>query len=413
MNKLFFLPIFINSFLILSGIIGLFTCVLFLIIKKSNLVLNIYFIVPLFFFSSKQIIVGFLLINTNSSFNKLNDTANASILLLPILYTYLKKLTNLDYSFSWKETTKNIFLPISIIIFIELLLFIIPIKSASIKEYLIQLNHLLFASYYAYLSFRLLSKTLWKPEKNRLSIKYELILIQWSKFIYSIVLIGPLKFIYIIFILGNSNSGLYIYYFQIIASLCCILICLKIISSPELLFGMKILEKKINDLKYPEIILDSIWNKTPNRIPNSVQDKKLEKTIKNSFFIYVKEIEHLVFEEDFFLKSNLNIDDLAYKLCIPKNRLNYFFKYHCTISFTDFKNTIRIIEAKKLIDNGFLIKNTLSSLSKRVGFSSYDPFYRSFKGYTGENPLNYMANGIASRDLPIIQKNKFNHKIPN
>lgn len=405
--------LFINIFFLLSGIIGLFTCALVLMNKKSNLVLNIYFIVTLFLFSLKQLIIGYFFITTNYSVTNFNDTANASILLLPILYTNLKKLSNLDYSFSWKETTKNIFLPISFIVIIELLLFIIPITSASKKEYLIQFNHLLLASYYTYISFRLLSKTLWKAKKNPLTIKYDLLLIKWSMLNYLIVLIYPIKFIYILFFIGNSNSGLYIYYFQIITSIIVILICLRIISSPELLFGIKILEKKINDHKNPEIILDSIWNKTPNKIPSSIQDKKLEKIVEGSFFNYVRKIEHLVFEEDFFLKSNLKIDDLAYKLCIPKSKMNYFFKYHCIISFTQFKNTIRVIEAKKLIDNGFLKTNTLNSLSERVGFSSYDPFYRSFKEYTGKNTLNYLDDGIVSSHLPMIPKNKFNQEIPN
>ena len=379
--------LFINIFFLLSGFIGILTSLLILMNKKSNLILNIYFIVPLFLYSLKQVLVGFLFITSNHSFNILNDTANTAILILPIFYTYLKKLANLDYTFSWKETIKHIFLPITFMAFIELLLIYIPITSTPKGEYIKQFNHLLFASYYTYISFRLLSKTLWKLEKNPLTIRYDQLLIRWSKLCFLIVIICPLKFTFILFILGNSNSGLYIYNFQIINSLTNIFICTKIISSPELLYGMKILEKKIDDYKNPEIILDSIWTKIPNKIPASVQDKKLEKKIEVSFFIYVRKIEHLAFEEDFFLTSNLKIDDLAYKLSVPKSNLKYFFKHHCTISFTEFKNSIRIIEAKKLIDNGFLKTNTLNSLSERVGFSSYDPFYRSFKQHKGKSPL--------------------------
>jgi hypothetical protein len=42
---------------------------------------------------------------------------------------------------------------------------------------------------------------------------------------------------------------------------------------------------------------------------------------------------------------------------------------------------IRIHDATKLLETGFLKSNTMETLAKEVGFSSYKPFFNSFKLY--------------------------------
>ncbi len=381
--------ILINIFLLLSGFIGILTCMIILIKRNSNLVLNIYFIIPLITFSLKQLSVGLLFLTNTYTISKLNDTANFTILMLPVLHTYFKKLNNAEYKLSWKELTRKIIFPIFFALAIEYLLSNIPFTSAIKKEYVIYLFPLLFSSFYAFTSFRLLSKNIWVNKNNPLTAKNDQLIKLWSKYIYVIILVCIVKFLCILFFISYYKSEIIIYYFQILPSILVISICSKIISSPELLYGLKILEKRINENKKTKIILDSIWNKYPNKIPNSIQDKKLEKSVENSFFIYVQKIEKLALEEGYFLNSNLKIIDISNKLGIPKSRLQYFFKYHCTISFTEFKNTIRIHHATKLIQDDFLKNETLNSLSKKVGFSSYDPFYRSFKDINGCGPVDY------------------------
>ena len=43
----------------------------------------------------------------------------------------------------------------------------------------------------------------------------------------------------------------------------------------------------------------------------------------------------------------------------------------------------------QLIENNFLKLNTLDSLAIKVGFSSYNPFFTSFKDVTGTTPQAY------------------------
>ena len=58
-------------------------------------------------------------------------------------------------------------------------------------------------------------------------------------------------------------------------------------------------------------------------------------------------------------------------------------------AFSEYKKTIRIQDAIKLIDEDYLKENTLESLSKKIGFTSYNPFFTSFKEITGTSPIEY------------------------
>jgi AraC-like DNA-binding protein len=47
---------------------------------------------------------------------------------------------------------------------------------------------------------------------------------------------------------------------------------------------------------------------------------------------------------------------------------------------------VRIIDAVNLIETNYLNVNTLDSLARKVGFSSYNTFFTSFKEITGNTP---------------------------
>jgi len=70
-----------------------------------------------------------------------------------------------------------------------------------------------------------------------------------------------------------------------------------------------------------------------------------------------------------------SISDLAIKLNLPNIHLDYLFKYHSKISFSDYKKKIRIHHSIRLIESNYLKTNTLDSLAKGVGFASYNPLF--------------------------------------
>jgi AraC-like DNA-binding protein len=142
----------------------------------------------------------------------------------------------------------------------------------------------------------------------------------------------------------------------------------------------------------------SNWRlKSIQQISNA-QDFQLSLKINTELDAYFQQIDQFVEREHFFRQSGLSINDLALKLKIPKSHLSFIFKYHSTISFSDFKKLNRIQDAIALINEGYLKTNTFDSLSKMVGFSTYNTFYTAFKEVTSRAPQEYV-NGIGEYGL--------------
>jgi AraC-like DNA-binding protein len=135
----------------------------------------------------------------------------------------------------------------------------------------------------------------------------------------------------------------------------------------------------------------SYWQlKSTIKVTNK-QDFLLSQKINTYLNDYFLQIDQFIEKEHFFRQSGLSINDLAHELKIPKSHLNFIFKYHSTISFSDFKKLIRIQDAIALIDDGYLKTNTFDSLSKEVGFSTYNTFYTAFKEVTSKAPQEYIT----------------------
>lgn len=125
---------------------------------------------------------------------------------------------------------------------------------------------------------------------------------------------------------------------------------------------------------------------------SNVQHRVLKEKIDANLQNYFEVIEKTALEDKIFKDSKLTLTDLASRINIPKSHLSYVFKYHCSISFTEFKNSVRIHYAIKLINEGYLKNNTLDSLSREIGFTSYNPFFTSFKEIIGLAPNEYLNN---------------------
>ncbi len=135
--------------------------------------------------------------------------------------------------------------------------------------------------------------------------------------------------------------------------------------------------------------MNDIWIKKPDIELNNNQHLVLKEKIEANIIDYIKEIESISLKFELFRNSNLTIADLANSLKIPKSHLSYLFKYHSKISFSEYKKRIRIHDAINQIELNYLKSNTLESLSKKVGFTSYNPFFTSFKEVSGQSPLEY------------------------
>ena len=192
------------------------------------------------------------------------------------------------------------------------------------------------------------------------------------------------------------NNPLYWYInknnFSWLGALMWIIMYLKILSSPEFLYGNEVFESKIKEFKKHNIIFDNIWIHDASIQVINIQDSILKNKMATNIENYIIEIEHLSLNSSLFFSDTFSVVELSNKLNIPKSHVYYLFKYHSKISFSDFKKIIRIQRSILLIDGGYLKTSTFDSLASETGFSSYSSFFKSFKNIIGVAPQEYYLN---------------------
>ncbi len=126
---------------------------------------------------------------------------------------------------------------------------------------------------------------------------------------------------------------------------------------------------------------------------------KTEKTSKPSFKLDEAKLADINFTiENYFLNDkpylndNFTIIELSESLNIPIHHLSYYFNYHLSKKFSDYKNEWRINYAIQLLKDGILKKYTIDQLYHEAGFSTKSNFYRVFKLHTGKTPIEFLED---------------------
>lgn len=185
---------------------------------------------------------------------------------------------------------------------------------------------------------------------------------------------------------SGFDSGIGLWAILVIA------IFVKLLLSPELLYGHDFLEKrmKTNAGRTNRTVDLNIWKLEKVTHFNNQQDQQLAEKVSENLIENIQKIESLLLSEKKFRCKDFDLQLLSKQMNVPKSHLTFLFKYHCKLFFPDFKKMLQIKDAEELIESGYLIENTYESLSSKVGFSSYNPFFIAFKKYTGQSPNNYI-----------------------
>lgn len=93
-----------------------------------------------------------------------------------------------------------------------------------------------------------------------------------------------------------------------------------------------------------------------------------------------------------FLNTDFKLIQISKESNIPAHHLTYFFNDIIKISFSDWRNGLRIAYAQNLISQGKTDTFTLQAISLQCGFASQTTFIRAFKNFTGTTPSNYMKS---------------------
>lgn len=380
---------FEKTICLFTGALGIIVFLLMVSRLKHNRNINLYFIVLVFLGSLRFLVYGLLdslpiLLSYHKQINY-----SFALCVWPLLYLYFKKLTQAKTSFK-KSDLIHFAAPILIINIVWFENYLSSDVSRVVSE-IGMVFSLCTGFIYVFVCYKLLKKNVWNRKSDILVIDQQnKIIRQWTQFLFTLIIVLFIKFLLNMAmnndLLWFKNQNQYVW----VGAVVWIGVYLRMLYSIEILYGYQELQNKINEYKKHAIVFDTIWLIGTTNIPVvNKQDAALKEKIESNVQKYILEIEHVAINSNIFLVENFNINDLANKIGIPKSHVLYLFKYHSTISFVDFKKMIRIQQAISLIEEGFLKTNTLDALAVHTGFSSYSPFFKSFKSITGVAPQDY------------------------
>jgi len=373
----------------ITGLFGFLTLVIILSKQKSTEIINNYLILVLTLVSARYLIFGirylFDLKIIDLSFGIYRVVF---ILIIPSLYLYFKSLV-LQLRPKLSKDGKHFILPI---IFPFLILFFSRnSNNDQFNRLTIALSLLcIYVLFYFIKALLLLNKSVWRKKCN--SIKQnrgDKILKNWTLFLFSVVSVITLCLFFSIYKNRYPNSFVNISDLIWLRTLLWLIVFIKILITPEILYGWNFFNQTVTEDKFGTLLTSEIWNAGLKPNVTSLQDKLLKQTVEPKIKGYIIAIDLISADFEMFKNPNFSISDISEKLIIPLSHLNYVFKYHCSLSFSNFKKLIRIRYSIKLMESNYLKTNTLDSLAKEVGFASYNPFYTSFKDITTTSPKRY------------------------
>jgi AraC-like DNA-binding protein len=184
----------------------------------------------------------------------------------------------------------------------------------------------------------------------------------------------------------------------LLASLIYIGMNMTILFYPRILYGLQI------ELKSIPMLGGIVKKQETNPIElleadflNQEDDQlKSEKTELKLFTDEYKEIIEVALEnyigEKVFLNSAFRLIHFSSASGVPMHHLTYYFNNLKKISFTVWRNNLRIGYAKELILQVKTNNLTLEAISLKSGFASQSTFIRAFKNVTGNTPSSYFKS---------------------
>ena len=377
--------------LLFTGCIGLITTIIMITSYKSNPVFNIFLMLIFVTTSTRSLIHGTYLLGLQSIATA-ESGSSIYLLIVPSFYLYYKNLLIEKKIFQIKDLKHYLF----VVFFF--LIHQIPSLENSVLFYYGEVTDfiliLVFVLFYTWAILKLLTTQLWNKKDLEISVIHYNLIKNWTFILVSFNIIAA-TFLLLSMYLELTTGDISGRHMPVYIVLCWLFIYFKVLISPEILFGLPVLNKKRVLLstsiakENQAAFANNCW-KLPLQTTRNNRDLQLQKNTKQHILLYVNEIDRLNYTVGVFRNSKISLNDLASKMDIPVSHLMYLFKYHSKISFSEYRMHGRIQDAIQFIENGFLKTGTLESLSSKVGFSSYNPFFRAFKKITNHTPQEYI-----------------------
>lgn len=96
-----------------------------------------------------------------------------------------------------------------------------------------------------------------------------------------------------------------------------------------------------------------------------------------------------IIENQRFLDPNLGLEELAGELDMSATHLSKIINTYSDYNFSDYINSLRIQQAKKLLNDNNFCRYTIVSIGLECGFNSKSTFYTAFKKFTSQTPSEF------------------------
>lgn len=378
---------------ILSAFLGYVLVFMTLKSSKHNRILNSFLMFIFFTSSTTFLIAGIAGIYNNAyliTFCKEIDIYTS--LFCPCFYIYFTYLIRDQQRFQYKDFSHILILLVAIL---EREFLVLDMLLGYKLNYSILQFFGVYGITYLIKMFLLLKNNVWNKKATLSIVMAQNNLIKkWTGLLFIILVIFGLSFdveflkecLFSEPIVKDQSSD-YLW----VTPLVWIVLFLIILSYPEILYGFnrfQLQPSKIN----PDTYNNDYWSLNSKiKITNS-NDKILKEKISPYIEKYIFELNVVLYNNNYFINPNFSLKDLAQVLNIPKSHLTFIFKYHSELSFSDYKKISRIQNSIELITKNYLTSNTLDTLARKVGFSSYTPFFNCFKEVVGKSPHEYVSS---------------------
>lgn len=102
-----------------------------------------------------------------------------------------------------------------------------------------------------------------------------------------------------------------------------------------------------------------------------------------------EKVDAYIIEKQRFLDPYLGLEELANELDMSATHLSRLINTYSDHNFSDYINSLRIQQAKELLNDDSFCRYTIVSIGLECGFNSKSTFYAAFKKFTSQTPSEY------------------------
>jgi AraC-like DNA-binding protein len=131
----------------------------------------------------------------------------------------------------------------------------------------------------------------------------------------------------------------------------------------------------------PETISDEI---------NEEDEKITPQLFSEAYISAIEATLNTCINKALYLQQDFRLVTISSISAFPAHHLTYYFNTIIDISFSEWRNKLRIEYAVKLLQQGDYKNQTLEAISNKAGFATQNTFIRTFKRIIGKTPSEYL-----------------------